>query len=101
MFRDAGTQVMQGRAYIPVIQGRCVGGSTVMNSAIAHRTPEDVLDDWAKHFGLGGAITARLLEPHFDALEAELNSHAVSDEALGENNRLFLDEARAEGLAAR
>ena len=29
LFRDAGTQVMQGRAYIPLIQGRCVGGSTV------------------------------------------------------------------------
>ncbi len=46
MFRDAGMQVIEGRAYIPLLQGRCVGGSTVMNSAIAHRTPEDVLDEW-------------------------------------------------------
>jgi choline dehydrogenase-like flavoprotein len=101
MFRDSGTQVIEGRAYIPLIQGRCVGGSTVMNSAIAHRTPDDVLDDWAKRFGLGDVVTARTLEPHFDALESQLNVHAVSDEALGENNRLFLDEAGAEGLPAR
>jgi choline dehydrogenase-like flavoprotein len=100
MFRDAGTQVVEGRSYIPMLQGRCVGGSTVMNSAIAHRTPEDVLDDWARRFGLGDAITARSLEPHFEALERELNAHAVSDEVLGENNRLFLDEANAEGLPA-
>ena len=54
MFRDAGMQVIEGRAYIPLLQGRCVGGSTVVNSAIAHRTPEDVLDEW-RRFGLGGA----------------------------------------------
>ena len=38
MFRDAGTQILEGHHYIPLIQGRCVGGSTVMNSAIAWRT---------------------------------------------------------------
>src|ERR1700722_11300866 len=26
LFRDAGMQVMEGRAYIPLLQGRCVGG---------------------------------------------------------------------------
>ncbi|HZU84325.1 MAG TPA: GMC family oxidoreductase [Polyangiaceae bacterium] len=100
MFRAAGTQVIEGRSYIPLLQGRCVGGSTVMNSAIAHRTPEDVLDDWAVQFGLGDAVSMRLLEPHFDALERELNVSSVSDDALGENNRLFLDEATTHGLPA-
>jgi choline dehydrogenase-like flavoprotein len=101
MFRDAGTQVIEGRSYIPILQGRCVGGSTVMNSAISHRTPEDVLDEWDQRFGIGHAISAKTLEPHFDALERELSVQAVSDEALGENNRLFLDEAVARGLPAR
>jgi choline dehydrogenase-like flavoprotein len=101
MFRDAGTQAIEGRAYIPLLQGRCVGGSTVMNSAIAHRTPEDVLDEWSHRFGLGDAINAAMLEPHFDALERELSSRAVSDEALGNNDRRFLDEAVVRGLDAR
>ena len=101
LFRDAGMQVMEGRAYIPLLQGRCVGGSTVINSAIAHRTPaEDVLDEW-RRFGLGASITAKALEPHFDALERELSARAVSDEALGENDRRFLDEASVHGLPAR
>src|SRR5580692_6594335 len=64
LFRDAGMQVIEGRAYIPLLQGRCVGGSTVVNSAIAHRTPEDVLDEWSRGYGLGSAVTARVLEPH-------------------------------------
>jgi choline dehydrogenase-like flavoprotein len=101
MFRDAGTQVMQGRAYIPLIQGRCVGGSTVVNSAIAHRTPEDVLDDWATRFGLGGAIDARALEPHFSALERDLHAGPVSDAALGDKDRAFLGVADARGLTPR
>jgi len=101
MFRDAGTQVCEGRSYIPLIQGRCVGGSTVMNSAIAHRTPDDVLAEWHDRFGLREHITGEALAPHFDALERELNVHAVADDVLGENNRLFLDEASAEGLPAR
>jgi len=101
MYRDAGTQVIEGRSYVPLIQGRCVGGSTVMNSAIAHRTPEDVLDEWRARFGLGQHLTAEILAPHFDALERELNVHAVDDEVLGRNNRLFLDETSAMGLPAR
>ncbi|HEX3346061.1 MAG TPA: GMC family oxidoreductase N-terminal domain-containing protein, partial [Polyangiaceae bacterium] len=88
MYRDAGTQVCEGRSYIPVIQGRCVGGSTVMNSAIAHRTPDDVLAEWHDRFGLREHITGEALAPHFDALERELNVHAVDDDVLGENNRL-------------
>lgn len=100
MYRDAGTQVLEGHAYVPLIQGRCVGGSTVMNSAIAHRTPEDVLAEWDERFGLGAHISSRALEPHFEALEHELNAHAVDDAVLGENNRLFLDEAKHEGLPA-
>ena len=53
MLRDAGTQVLKGRAYMPMLQGRCVGGSTLVNSAIAWRMPEDVIRRVARDFGLG------------------------------------------------
>ena len=91
MFRDAGTQVLEGHSYMPHIQGSCVGGSTVMNSAIAWRTPEDVVDDWSKSFGLSGVVSMA-------ALEHDLNVHAVLDDALGENNRLFLEEGDRAGI---
>ena len=96
-----GRRCWRGAPYMPLLQGRCVGGSTVVNSAIAWRTPEDVLDEWRAHFGLGGAITRRTLEPHFDALERDLNVHAVDDDVLGENNRLFLDGPATERGGAR
>jgi choline dehydrogenase-like flavoprotein len=99
MFRDLGLQVLKGRAYLPMIQGVCVGGSTLVNSAIAWRIPEDVVDDWSARFGLGDSITMRLLEPHFEALEHDLNVTEVADEVLGENNGLFIREAERAGHA--
>ncbi len=98
--RDAGMQVVKGRTFMPLIQGMCVGGSTVINSAIAWRTPEDVVDEWRTSFGLGDVVTMKSLEPHFEALERDLNVHAVMDEILGENNRLFLETARKQGIRA-
>jgi choline dehydrogenase-like flavoprotein len=98
--RDAGTQVLKGRAYMPMLQGRCVGGSTLVNSAIAWRMPEDVVDEWRADYGLGDAITMKGLEPHYDALDRDLNVRPVADDVLGENNRLFLEVAKGRGIHA-
>ena len=37
-----GSNFTRGRAYWPIVQGSLVGGSTVINSAIAVRTPADI-----------------------------------------------------------
>ncbi|MGO8998317.1 MAG: GMC family oxidoreductase N-terminal domain-containing protein, partial [Polyangiaceae bacterium] len=100
VLRDSGTQVLKGRAFMPMLQGRCVGGSTLVNSAIAWRTPEDVIDEWRRDFGLGDLVTMKALEPHFDALESDLNTHEVMDEVIGENNRLFVETAEDRGIHA-
>jgi choline dehydrogenase-like flavoprotein len=99
LMRGVGMQVVRGRSYMPMLQGRCVGGSTVVNSAIAWRTPEDVTVDWAGRFGLGDSISLKALEPHFDALEKDLHVHTARTETLGRNNTLFLDETRKSGLS--
>jgi choline dehydrogenase-like flavoprotein len=98
VMRQRGMQVLQGRAFMPMLQGRCVGGSTLVNSAIAWRTPEDVFAEWSASFGL--EITARELEPHYEVLERDLSVRRVTQEALGENNRLFLETARRQGFDA-
>lgn len=100
VMRGQGMQVLQGRAFMPLIQGRCVGGSTLVNSAIAWRIPEDVVDDWSARFGLGDAITMKDLDPCFDTLERDLSVRSVDDAVLGENNRLFVEQANRHGFAA-
>jgi len=98
LMRDAATQAIEGRSFIPLLQGRCVGGSTVVNSAIAWRLPDDVSDDWSKRFALAGALDGEALAPHFDALERELHVEDVRDESLGGNNREFLEAIARRGI---
>lgn len=58
---EGGLRLIGGCAQIPSMQGRCLGGSTVMNSAIMMRLPGWVRELWAKEAGLDF-----VLEPAFD-----------------------------------
>jgi choline dehydrogenase-like flavoprotein len=89
LWRAMGTHVAGGRSLIPYMQGRCVGGTTVINSAIAWRAPSAVFEDWATRWGLGPEITERALDEHFTWLERELSVRSVDDKALGGNSAVF------------
>jgi choline dehydrogenase-like flavoprotein len=89
LWRAMGTHVAGGRSLIPYMQGRCVGGTTVINSAIAWRAPSTVLEDWATRCGLAPEITERALDEHFAWLERELSVKDVDDRVLGGNSSAF------------
>src|SRR6476660_4460741 len=46
LYRNAGTAVIRGRPNIVFSEGRCVGGSTVINGGMSWRTPDKVLKRW-------------------------------------------------------
>ncbi len=98
MFRGMGTNVMEGQALTPILQGACVGGSTTINSAIAWRAPEDVLGDWGNRFGIAETVSVERLAPHYDVLEHDLNVSKVSNESVGANSSLLGDAAAALGM---
>jgi choline dehydrogenase-like flavoprotein len=86
LFDNWGTLVTRGRALWPIVQGRSVGGSTVINSAICVRTPEDVFDRWEREAGISG-----LREPvrrHQESLERELSATPVPAASAGRGNEL-------------
>lgn len=56
---------------ITVLQGRCVGGSTVVNAALCFRTPDYYLKKWAKEFGLTN-LTPEVMLPYFEKVEENL-----------------------------
>lgn len=99
MFRDANGQIARGRAFIPVIQGRVLGGSTVINSAIVWRVPDDVLAEW-EALGLGDALPAKRLHENWDAIEKDLSVASTPPEAWGGFNRLMHDGAAKLGVLA-
>jgi choline dehydrogenase-like flavoprotein len=100
MMRRMGAQIAQGRASIPVIQGCCLGGTTVVNSAIVRRIPDDVWEPWKTNYGLGDALPLDALHQHWDQIEHELSARSVVRETWGENNRLMEVAANRLGVSA-
>ncbi|MBI4348239.1 MAG: GMC family oxidoreductase [Elusimicrobia bacterium] len=99
MFREQGAQVARGRAFIPVVQGACLGGSTVINSAIMWRLPDDVWEPWKTEYGLGDALPLKDLHAAWDRIEGELGVRPVAEDAWGANR--WMQEASAKlGVSA-
>ncbi|MCC6213846.1 MAG: GMC family oxidoreductase [Polyangiaceae bacterium] len=88
-WRGLGMQAAEGRAFTPVLQGRCVGGTTFVNGAIIHRMPEVVHRAWEAEHGLAGVLPYAELERIWDTLDRELSVAPAPEEVLGENNRLL------------
>lgn len=100
MIRGMGAQVAQGCAAMPVIQGSCLGGTTVVNSAIVWRMPEDVWESWKTDYGLGDALPLDALHGYWDQIEREISVRSVAPEIQGENNRLMEVGAQRLGVSA-
>ena len=54
--RNRGQMAALGRAVLPMLQAQCVGGTTLVNSAIAWRLPEKMRERWCKDFGLADGL---------------------------------------------
>ncbi len=89
LFRDRGTQVAMGRSVIPILQGRCVGGTTVVNGAIVWRLPEDAYERSFGAIGARDAIRLADLDARMDRVERDLSVAAASDHLLGGNGGLM------------
>jgi choline dehydrogenase-like flavoprotein len=75
---------------IMVLQGRTVGGGTVVNWTTSFRTPNRVLEYWRETFGLQG-WGEEALRPHWEAAEAYLGIHQVPLEDVNPNNHKLWD----------
>jgi choline dehydrogenase-like flavoprotein len=83
LFQDAGARATDDGAII-VLQGRCVGGSTVHNTNLCKRAPAPVLDGW----NLDG-WRARDLVPHYTVVERDLSVIRIEESRINRNNALL------------
>ncbi len=90
---DWGSQVTMSRALWPVVQARTMGGTTVINSAICVRTPDDVFARWKRERSIDG-LRARVLAAQ-DRIEKDLFVEEVPPVALGRSNELAIAGATA------
>ena len=54
-----------------ILQGRAVGGTTVVNWTSSFRTPKQTLDHWASEFGVQG-LSREAMDPYFEKMEQRL-----------------------------
>ncbi|MGO9832851.1 MAG: GMC family oxidoreductase N-terminal domain-containing protein [Polyangiaceae bacterium] len=93
LFRDRGTQVAMGRSVIPILQGRCLGGTTVVNGAIVWRLPEDSYERAFGAVGARDAVPLAALEAKMDRIERDLAVAPAPDRLLGGNGSRMRDGA--------
>lgn len=99
LYADAGARATTDLS-VSILQGRSVGGSTTINWMIMLRTPDVVLDEWAREHGTEG-MRAADLAPIFDRVERETHTRIVPADAHSPANRIILDGAAALGWSAR
>jgi hypothetical protein len=68
LYKEGGLQQTK-KTSMTVLQGECVGGSTVVNNAVCFRIPQYIRDEWEKDFGLG----LNDLDAAYEQVEKELN----------------------------
>ncbi|MDT9000291.1 GMC family oxidoreductase [Paucibacter sp. APW11] len=72
---------------MPILQGRCVGGSTTVNWAGSFRTPAETLAWWAERFGVS-EVGGEQMKPWFEQVERRLNISEWLTEPNGNNSVL-------------
>jgi choline dehydrogenase-like flavoprotein len=88
LYRDGGAQQVVGRPDVMLAQGRCVGGSTVINGGMCWRTPERALKRWRWEHGIEAASPEEL-EPIFRRVEERLHVAVQDKESIGRDDDLL------------
>ena len=96
LYRDGGVTATLGRPPIAYAEGRCVGGSTVVNGAMAWRTAERVLDRWRAEEAMP-EMGAATLEPWFERVERLLSVSTQDPPSIGRDQHLLKDGAERLG----
>jgi choline dehydrogenase-like flavoprotein len=98
LYQDHGNQ-MNTTGDLAILQGKCIGGSTVVNAAVCFRPPDQVLQSWAEEHGLDH-LSSDALAPYFERVERNLSIHTNGAHEVNRNGRLLIEGARKLGIPA-
>lgn len=96
LYRNGGAQVTLGNPPVQFAEGRCVGGSTVVNGGMSWRTPEKVLERWYREHSIDG-IRARDMERYFSRVEKFISAKHQDPDSVGRDNQLLREGAEKKG----
>lgn len=95
LFQDGGGRATEDLG-IRVLGGRGVGGSTLHNTNLCKRTPDPILELWARRHGVEGALPSDMA-PRFEAIERDLSVAEIPDADINANNDALRRGVRALG----
>jgi choline dehydrogenase-like flavoprotein len=96
MWRDGGMNLALGNSPVGIPVGRTVGGSTTVNSGVAIRTPDGVLNEWLEA-GFPDDFRPEVFGTFLDRVEHELGVVTGEPEHLGEVARIVARGAELMG----
>jgi choline dehydrogenase-like flavoprotein len=96
-FWEGGLRMIGGTTQSPSMMGRCLGGSTVMNSAIMMRAPPWVREIWALETGMP-FFTGRELDAAYDRVFQRLGVAPTPWTVMGKRNLLVRDALERAGI---
>ncbi|HVO32223.1 MAG TPA: GMC family oxidoreductase N-terminal domain-containing protein, partial [bacterium] len=91
LYQDRGGRATEDLS-ISILQGRGVGGSTVVNWTTCFRTPKRVLEHWKTRWGVEG-LDYDTLVPSWEKVEARLGVQEIPIDLANKNNRSLWDGA--------
>lgn len=74
IYVDAGAQEAADGS-VQILQGSCIGGSTVVNGEVCFRIPDRVLEEWSRDFGVKG-MSAGAMAGIFAEVEERISASA-------------------------
>lgn len=99
-WREAGLSAAVGLGetpFISVLQGKCVGGSSVLTGGVCFRIPEEVLHEWSHDLHLAG-MTPEGMDRHFRAVEDVVHVETVPEAMRSRSTELFVEGAARMGI---
>jgi choline dehydrogenase-like flavoprotein len=96
LYRDASATVIMGKPPIPYLEGRCVGGSTVVNGGMTYRAPEEILEHW-QHVTGSSDLGVNAMEHWFRRVEGRINASPQLELSVGDDSRIMTAGAKKMG----
>lgn len=78
IWRNGGVVPIISNTNMVFAEGRCLGGSTMVNSGLIHRLPAEIADEWSREFGIRDLEHGSLQKYH-DAIEKELSVGVIKN----------------------
>lgn len=97
LYRSGGLINTFGWPAILVPEGRCVGGTTVINSGTCIRTPHKVFRWWVDRYGLA-TWSPEKMAPYFERVEALLGVEPAGEGVQAASGRIFARGAASLGV---